>query len=74
MFYTVAIININSTKLALRGHNSQNHRIGVGHSIATNIGKVADRAVYIVVDDALYRLNTAVVHRHKSRHYSCRDT
>ena len=55
-------------------HNSKNHRISMYHRITTDVGEVTDRLIHIVVDDTLNRLNTAAIHRHKSRDNSCRDT
>ena len=46
-------------------HYSKYHRIRLRHTITTNVGKVADRLVYIVVDDTLYRLDPTTVHSHK---------
>ena len=59
------------TRNLLAGHNSQNHRISMHHRITTNVCEVTDRLIYIVIDDTLNRLNTAVIHRHNSRDHSC---
>ena len=54
------------------GHNPKYHRISMRHRITTYVGEVADRLIYIVIDDTLNRLNVAVVHSHKGRYYGCR--
>lgn len=55
----------------LVGHYFEYHFVGAVHGVGTDAGKIAYRAVDIVVDDALNRAYASALDREQGREKSC---
>ena len=56
------------------GHDLKHEAIRLIHAVFPNLGKVLNAAIYILVDDALYGLYTAILHGHDGGENSGGDT